>query len=955
MRSSSSLIRAGARSARRLAVVVTVLATVALAGCASLQVSGPRGSETAAIAAAAATAAVEHPPAPANGAPGSAHPASAATTAAAAAASAAAQAAQAAKPFAEVTKDATEQKGLFNLWRKDDKVWIELAPDQLDHPYFFKSALNQGIGEKGIFGGAMTRPIGVAQIVVFHKHGQSIQLIAKNVKYTAAPGTPEAFGVAAGFSDSLLSTAPIASQPKPGTKSILVDANALLFTDIPGASTVLERTYRQAYAFDARNSSFGKLWANPDDVALEVSAHYSLGHIALPPPPPARSTLPPPPSTLPDIRSLFLGYYYTFATLPTEPMHTRVADDRIGYFTTDRFDFTSDLPRLPIEHFIDRWRLEKKDPSAPLSEPKQPIVYWLDRDIPVKYREPIREGILEWNKAFEKIGFKDAIKVEVQPDNADFDTSDIHHASVRWQTVAQNAYSAIGPSVVDPRTGEILDADIGIDANNIRTVRSLRREYIPPPSDAYRALAGPLWTLPGAAGQASGTGFDAAANGPMCSYASAATEEAAFGLSLLELRGEIAPDGPGVDRFVDAYLKAVVMHEVGHTLGLRHNFRASTVYTEAELSDPAFTRTHGIAGSVMEYNPWNIATRGERQGAYDMTTLGPYDYWAIEYGYREVPAAGEAAALASIAGRSSEHELAFASDEDVFVFGIDPDVNVLDLGEDPLAYAKKRFELVHELWQRTETLQLAPGESYSVLMRNFTRGFNQAAQGALYAVKYIGGLTTLRDRAGSGRAPLTPVDPAKQREALAMLANDVLSATSFRFEPAFLRRLTASVTDMRDAGELGRPAPPLDVSIDEQVATLQKAVLDRLMSPLTAQRLLNNESKVDEASRALRLPELYRTLHEAVWSELARGGQIPLARRNLQREYVRLVADALIKPSSDLPADARALLRVEAKSLRGELANAGSRGRSIEARAHVAEMQATLDEALKAPILRQGP
>lgn len=941
----------------RLAFATLAAGALVLAGCASLPATGPKENETAAIAAAAATAAIEHPPAPANGAPGTVRPATPATTAAAAAASAAAQAAQAAqgaKAFAEVTKDATEQKGLFNLWRKDDKVWIELAPEQLDHPYFFKSALNQGIGEKGIFGGAMTEPIGVAQVVVFHKHGQTIQLIAKNVSYTATAGTPEAFAVAAGFSDSLLATAPIASQPKPGTKSILVDANALLFADIPGASTVLERTYRQSYSFDARNSSFGKLWTSPDNVALEVSAHYALAHIALPPPPPARSTLPRPPSTLPDIRSLFLGYYYTFATLPAEPMHPRLADDRIGYFTTDRFDFTSDLPRLPIEHFIDRWRLEKKDPSAPISEPKHQIVYWLDRDIPVKYREPIREGILEWNKAFEKIGFKDAIRVEVQPDNADFDTSDIRHASVRWQTVAQSEYGAIGPSVVDPRTGEILDADIGIDANNIRNVRNLRREYLPPASDAYRALAGPLWTLPGAARHGWGSGFSAAGNEPMCSYASAATEEAAFGLSLLELRGEIAPDSADVDRFVDAFLKAVVMHEVGHTLGLRHNFRASTIYTEAELSDPAFTRTHGIAGSVMEYNPWNIAAAGERQGAYDMTTLGPYDYWAIEYGYREIPAADEAKTLAAVAGRSNEHDLAFASDEDVFMFGIDPAVNVLDLGDDPLAYAKKRLELVHEVWQRTEALKLAPGESYSVLMRNFARGFNQAAQGALFAVKYIGGLTTLRDRAGSGRAPLTPVDPAKQRAALTMLAHEVLSADSFDFPPTFLRRLTASVTDMTDASELGRPVPPLDVPIDEQVAKLQKAVLDRLLSPLTAQRLLNNQSKVDEKDHALRLPELYRTVHAAVWSELARGGDIPLARRNLQREYVRLVADALVKPSTDMPADARALLRVEAKSLRGELAAARVSGRSDEARAHVAEMRTTLDEALKAPIMRQG-
>ncbi len=930
----------------RTAILMSALGPFLIAGCASIPASSASQADaTAAIAAAAATAATAAPGG--NGAsPSGAHPTPPNATAAAAAAAAAAQAAQATKPFATVVKDAKESKGLLNLWQKDDKVWIEIGPDQFDHPFFFKSALNRGIGEHRLFGGSMTYPIGVAQIVVFHKHGNTVQLIAKNEKYTARAGTPEARAVAAGFSDSLLATAPIASQPDPEGKSVLIDANALLFADIPGATTFLERVYRQPYGFDAKNSSFGKLWASPDNVALEVSAHYALSRLVLPPPPPAKSMLPSPPETLPDVRSMFLGYYYTFAKLPDLPMQPRLADDRIGYFTTDVLDFTSDIPRVPVEHFVDRWRLEKKDPAAALSEPKQPIVFWLDRNIPVKYREPIREGILEWNKAFERIGFKDAIRVEVQPDDADFDTSDIRHASVRWQTVAKTSYGAIGPSVVDPRNGEILDADIGIDANNVRVVRSLRGEYLPSPANAFSALAG--------TGTLAGFGATAGADARSCSYEEAATGDAAFALSLLEARGEIAPDSPAVDKFVDAFLKAVTMHEVGHTLGLRHNFRASTIYTEAELSDPAFTAKNGIAGSVMEYNPWNIAAAGEHQGQFNMSTLGPYDYWAIEYGYKALPAQQEAADLAKIAARSNEPQLAYATDEDVSVFGIDPDVNILDLGRDPLAYAKKRLELVHEMWRRTEAMQLAPGQSYSVLRRNFSRGLIEAAQGALFAAKYVGGLTTLRDRAGSGRAPLDPVDARKQREALQMLATGVLSADSFDFPPAFLRNLTVSTTDMDDAQELGRPVPPLDLPVDQQVLSLQRAVLDRLMSPVVAQRLLNNESKVDHPRQALRLPDLYATLHAAVWSELRTGKDIPLPRRNLQREYVTQVANALIRPAQSMPADARALLRADAKRLRAELAAAQSRKWSREGQAHIADMLAMLDEAQKAPIVRQG-
>src|SRR5882672_449283 len=658
----------------RVALALAPLAPLVLSACANLPLADTaKPSETVAIAAAAATAAAAvtsgSPSSNGASAPGAARPASPSATAAAAAAAAAAQAAQFAKPFAEVVKDAQESKGVFNVWRKDDRVFVELEPEQFDKPYFFKSSVNQGIGENRIFGGAMTYPIGLSQVVTFHKHGQTVQLIAKNVKYTAKAGTPEARAVAAGFSDSLLSVAPIASQPHPERKSVLIDANALLLADIPGATSVLERVYRQPYGFDPRNSSIGTTRAQPDNVTFDVSAHYTLARLVLPPPPPAPSSLPTPPITLPDVRSMFIGYQYTFAKLPDTPMHARPADERVGYFTTELLDFTSDIPRVPVQRYVNHWRLEKKDPAAALSEPVQPIVYWLDRNIPIRYREPIRQGILEWNKAFERVGYKDAIRVEVQPDDADFDTSDIRHASIRWQTVAKTSYGAIGPTVVDPRTGEILDADIGLDANNVRVVRNLRHEYLPPRRDAFAALA-----------QA---GANAVQDARSCTYDDAATEETAFGLSLLEARGDLDPDSPDVDRFVAVFLKNVVMHEVGHTLGLRHNFRASTIYSEAQLEDADFTAKNGISGSVMEYNPWNLAVAGGKQGEYTMSTLGPYDYWAIEYGYREMPVDAEAAELDRIASRSNEPSLAYSTDEDASFFAVDPAVNQLDLGSDP--------------------------------------------------------------------------------------------------------------------------------------------------------------------------------------------------------------------------------------------------------------------------------
>jgi hypothetical protein len=835
------------------------------------------------------------------------------------------------RPFAEVSRDAKEMPGMLRLWRKDDKVWIEIAPEQFDHPYFFSTNLDQGLGENRFLAGSMSsslsRRFGGPGIVVFRKVGGNVQLVSRNVKYTAKSGTPEARAVADAFSDSLLATAPIVSQPHPDRKSVLVEANALFFSDLPGAAPRLEQAYRQGYSFDARNSSFREVRSTKDFVSLTVSAHYALARVMIPPPGQPGTE---PPSTVPDIRSLFLGFHYSLAKLPDTPMRPRAADPRIGYFGTDVWDFTTDDRRVPIVHYVNRWRLEKKDPTAALSEPKQPIVYWIDRSVPDKYRSAISEGVLEWNKAFEGIGYKDAIKVEIQPDNAEFNTSDIRHASIRWMTTARSSFAAIGPSVVDPRSGEIIDADIGIDATSFRAFKSFSAETIPQRSPA------------------------AFADAPYCTYSAESAELDAFAMSLLEARGEMALDGPEGDAFIHSRLKSTTMHEVGHTLGLTHNFRASTVFTEEQLADREFTARNGIAGSVMEYNAVNIALKGERQGEYHMSTLGPYDYWAIDYGYRDIALENETAELAHIASRSNEPLLAFMADDSLYQSGLDPLVNTFDLGSDPLLFADRQLKLGRELWQLTESREMKDGETYALLRRNFTRGLFVVQQSALQAVKYIGGLTLRSDHAGTGRAPLEPIASDKQRAALKLLADTIFAADDFHFQPSFLRRLAINDTDIDEARDMGRSVPAVDMDVDLSVLAMHRAVLAPLLGPDVAQRLLNNELKVADPKSALKLAEMYGTLHKAVFSELKAGQEIPLIRRNLQREYVSRVALVIVRPAPTMPTDARALLRADASRLRTEMTAMQKRPKlSEETQAHLAESIATLDEALKAPLMRQ--
>lgn len=852
-------------------------------------------------------------------------------------------------------QDSEKLEGLFTLYRKEEtgKIYLELQPEQLNKNYLATITLESGIGESGLYSGLDLQYF----LFYFRRVNNTLQFSVRNVNFRTNPGDPQARSVNRSFSDSVLYSLEIKSTD-PERKTILVDLGDLLLKDVPDLSSMLKWTLGAPYQIDASKSYFGNAKVFPQNVEIESVYGFTApdGEAAWV-------------AALPDSRAFSLKVHYSLSELPQNNGYVpRLADERVGYFTTDYQNFSNTSGKDPMVRYINRWHLEKQDPNALLSPPKKPIVFWIENTVPEEYRDAIREGILMWNKAFEKAGFLNAIEVRQMPDNADWDPADVRYNTIRWLTSIDGGF-ALGPSRVNPLTGEILDADIIIDANLVSSAKQDYRSLIQVKQSGTGSFvsnlmnngslcAGDRSSRAPSQSRAKQLLASLADEGDLC-FSMEIAHQASVGSVALSLLANAMPSGEEMREYTRQFVSYLSAHEVGHTLGLRHNFRGSTLLKPEELNNTEITRTRGLVSSVMDYVPVNLAPPGGKQGDYFAQIVGPYDNWAIAYGYQPSGAlapAQEKPFLDAIAAQQANNpELAYSPDEDSF--DLDPTANRFDMSSDPLRYAQWQMDNARVLWERLNKLYPAAGETYSEMSEMFDTVFVQYLQNVFVITKYIGGQSFYRDRPGTsgGRLPFEPVPAAKQREALAALQKYVFAEDAFNFPPELLNKLAPSRWM-----DLGRDVAVnrLDFPVHDSVFFPQSLVLRRLLSGDRLSRLRDIEVKT-APEQALALPELFNTLQAGIWTEVlkSRDGapNISSFRRSLQREHLDILIGMVLR-TRDVPEDGRSLARLILRQL-GEKVDRSLRreGRDMDdyTKAHLEETRSRILKALDAPLQSQ--
>ncbi len=815
------------------------------------------------------------------------------------------------QPFDDVVQDLTLSEGLFKVYSDPEtqEAYLAITPTQLNQNLLLIATLESGIGEAGLFRGW---PINDLLVQFRQAPDNKLQVVVPNIYFRNPRSLPQSRQLLQeSFSDSILFALPIVSIAR-DTGEILIDLQDLLINRDPANLSGSFPWVLGSYSQNADTSYLGSLKAFPKNLEIEAVLGYSGGSGD-----PLFQLFFGGLSSLPDSRGFSLRVRYSLSQLPNNPaFQPRPADERVGYFISAFRSPTSGRNSDPFIRYINRWHLEKRDPSAALSAPKEPIVFWIENAVPPEYRQAVWEGIEWWNQAFEQAGFKQAIEVRQMPDHADWDPADVRYNVVRWSESFAPWALGLGPSRVNPLTGEILDADVILDASVIRYLGEQYQTYVN--SSGIEDSASVLLQLCGhpladnylrwmAGGQEAPDArgllpWQTAFEPDQTDYCAGmqAAQQTAFGALAMNTLGDPFPAREAQKNYVNQYLRALTAHEIGHVLGLRHNFLGSTLLSPDQLNDPEVTETQGMLSSVMDYFPPNLAPPGQSQGDYFPNRLGPYDIWAIEYGY--TPTSSPFAAgreLEQIASRADIPELAYAADEDIFDF-LDPKANAWDLSNNPLQYAQGQIENAKAIWNELDWYSVDPGEGYGNLRRRVDLVFSYYLRQAFTLSNYIGGqrFNRVDPWSSRGQPPFEAIPAEEQRQALATLNQEVFSADALQLPPELVSLLAPD--RWRHWGQ-SLTLYPLDYPIYNRVLFVQALTLSDLLYSERLARLRDGELKA-VAETPLTLAELFDTLSQSIWSEVMDeatwDAEISSLRRGLQRHYINILSSLVLRNAS---------------------------------------------------------
>ena len=883
-------------------------------------------------------------------------------------------------PHAEVLKDYTKiaapsgQRPMYTLYHKKDtgQLYAELPSSFASKKYMFALTLAGGARYAGLQSGE--------QYVYWRKYGNRLALIKPQIAVRATKSESKS-SVKRLFTDQiLLDTSIVTTGPGGGP---VIDLDNVLLMNLRKFFGAEAMYFDLAFSPHPMYTRTGlvtvtkkKTFSQNIEVAFEV----------------------------PDISGTLKTVHFSISEVPDSTGYQpRKADPRIGYFTAEYTDLSAYDDEKKDVRYITRWHLQKANPKLKFSPPKKPIIFYIEHTTPIRYRRWVADGVLSWNKAFEKIGIINAVEVRYQDstlkdpriDNMEKDPEDVQYNFVRW--LNNDIGTAIGPSRVHPLTGQILDADIILTDGWIRSFEKEFTELLPkiamqgfsaetynwlaqhPNWDPRIRLAKPAKRMQVARQIAKDFAIqrersltaDKALNKPfggLCNAADGMAFEVGLMRMHLEMMMQEAKDEKKKDdkkegdkkeekkpekkdeeqkldgmpeSFIGPLLSHLVAHEVGHTLGLRHNFKGSSIHSLKKINGKEKLDA-AMSGSVMDYVGTNInAKKGGAKGDWIMRGIGPYDEWAIEYGYTT----GD---LKKVLARVAEPQLVYATDEDTY--GPDPLARRYDFAADPLDFANSQIALAKTHREKLLKDFVKEGESWAKARKGYQMTLSLQSRAVSMMANWIGGAFVNRDFKGdpNGRDPVVVVPVEQQRKALAFVIEHSFRDEAFGLTPKLLNRLTVDHWGFGD--EATWP-------VHDRIMGIQASALTMLMNPTTLQRVYDNEYRIPNDKDALTLPELLSAISDSVWAELdkADGGKgtarkpaISSLRRNLQREHMERLIDLTLPGAGSSAAykPIQTLARAELQKIQKKIEKAGEKDPYTTA--HLASAGEQIKKALDA-------